>query len=175
MPVTYEPINTYAATSNVAVVTFSSIPSTYDELVLVINLVSVSGGTDLYMRFNNDSGSNYYRQAYYASNTTVYGQRHLGNTSHQMGYAIVGVNSGYTGQMISNIAGYASTNYLTHTLTRGNQSNSSTNNNYEVSLMSKVWNSTAVVNEIKIGGDSSFTSANIGAGSTLTLFGIKGA
>jgi len=175
MPVTYEPINTYTATSNVATVTFSSIPSTYDDLVLVINLVSVQTGTDLYMRFNNDSGGNYYRQAYYASGGTVYGARHLGNTSHQMGYAIVGVNSGYTGQMISHIAGYSSTNYATHTLTRGNQAVSSSNNNYEISLMSKVWNSTAVVNEIKIGGDSSFTAANIGTGSVLTLFGIKGA
>lgn len=175
MAITYEPINTYAATSNVATVTFSSIPATYDELVLVINLVSVSGGTDLYMRFNNDSGSNYTRQAYYASGSTVYGQRHLTNSSHQMAYAIVGVNSGYTGQIVSNIAGYASTNYLTHTLTRGSQANSATNGNYEVALMSKVWNSTAVVNEIKISGDASFTSANIGVGSTLTLFGIKGA
>jgi len=172
--VTYEPINTYTATSNVAVITFSSIPATYDDLILVGNLISVAAGTDTYMRFNG-STSGYYRQSYYANGSSKYGQRTLNSAAIQMGFAIVGVNSGFTGQIISHIGGYSSTNYATPVITRGNQSNHTTDGNYEVAIMSQIWNDTSVVNQIQIAGDANFTTASIGTGSVFTLFGIKGA
>jgi hypothetical protein len=47
--------------------------------------------------------------------------------------------------------------------------------NYEIGIMSQIWNDTSVVNQIQIAGNSNFTSAEIGTGSVFTLFGIKGA
>jgi hypothetical protein len=177
MPATYEPIYTYTASSNITTIDITSIPSTYDDLILVINLVANDGGTDLYMRFNNDSGTNYYRQAYYASGVTVAGQRGLATASMQMAYAVRGVNSGKTGQIITNIGGYSSTSYATTVLTRGSSVGNATPGAFEVGLVSGVWNNTAVVNRITIGGTSGFSGgvASIGIGSTFTLFGIKGA
>lgn len=174
MAVTYEPIQTYTATSNVSVINFSSIPATYDDLILVGNLIAVGNGTDSYMRFNG-STTGYYRQGYFANGSTIAGNRSLNSASIQMAFAVVGINAGFTGQMISHIAGYSSTNYATSVITRGNQANHTTPGNYEIGIMSQIWNNTSVVNQIQIAGDSSFSTAAIATGSVYTLFGIKGA
>jgi len=60
MPSTYTPIATNTLASVSTGVTFSSIPSTYTDLVLVINyrLDGTGTGAAGALRFNSDSGSN---------------------------------------------------------------------------------------------------------------------
>lgn len=58
MPVTYEPIATQTLGSTAASITFSSIPSTYTDLRLVL-VNTTSTAANLYMRFNSDTSTNY--------------------------------------------------------------------------------------------------------------------
>ena len=61
MALTYEPINTTTTTTLVTSVSIGSIPSTYDDLVLVVNASYGSGGGgDLNIRFNSDSSASSY-------------------------------------------------------------------------------------------------------------------
>lgn len=66
MTATYESIETTTLGSAAANITFSSIPSTYTDLVVVYTLKAETASADIYMRFNSDSGSNY-------SNTILWG------------------------------------------------------------------------------------------------------
>mgnify|MGYP003326735737 FL=1 len=59
MAVTYEPLATTTLTSAQSTVTFSSISGSYTDLVLVTNVKDSNGAC--YLRFNNDSGTNYSR------------------------------------------------------------------------------------------------------------------
>jgi hypothetical protein len=58
MPLTYEPIATQTLGSNATTVTFSSIPGTYTDLVL-ISVFGATVGMDIRIRFNGDTGNNY--------------------------------------------------------------------------------------------------------------------
>jgi len=55
---TYTPLATVTLTSNASSVTFSNIPATYRDLILVFN-GSATSGSDLRFRFNSDTGNNY--------------------------------------------------------------------------------------------------------------------
>lgn len=60
MTATYEPIETKTIGTAVASVTFSSIPQTYTDLVMVFSGSSVSGGEDsISIQFNGDTTTNY--------------------------------------------------------------------------------------------------------------------
>ena len=59
MPNTYEPIATNTLGSAASSVTFSSIPSTYTDLIVVMNYANSTGLADVFFRFNGDTGSNY--------------------------------------------------------------------------------------------------------------------
>ena len=55
---TYNLIASNVLTSSASSVTFSSIPATYRDLVLVVTLVASTNST-AFVRFNSDSGANY--------------------------------------------------------------------------------------------------------------------
>jgi hypothetical protein len=61
MPATYEPIATTTLGSATSTITFSSIPATYTDLKIILNVTSSSVGSDLELQFNSDTGSNYSR------------------------------------------------------------------------------------------------------------------
>lgn len=54
---TYDLIASSALSSNTATVTFSSIPSTYRDLVVVLNLITTTGGTTVIMQPNGDTSN----------------------------------------------------------------------------------------------------------------------
>jgi len=55
MPKTYEPIATTTLGSNQTTITFSSIPSTYTDLVIVSNMGTTTASYP-FIRFNGDTG-----------------------------------------------------------------------------------------------------------------------
>jgi hypothetical protein len=59
MPATYEPIATYTFPSAAQSYTFTSIPGTYDDLILIVANETASSGQTIEMSFNGDTGNNY--------------------------------------------------------------------------------------------------------------------
>ncbi len=60
MTKTYVPISTTTLGSNASTVSFSSIPGTYTDLVIVMGVISTSNtGHYVYLQYNGDTGSNY--------------------------------------------------------------------------------------------------------------------
>lgn len=62
---TYVAINTYTVTSTDTTITFNSIPNTFTDLRLIAS-EKYTSSTNCYIRFNNDSGSNYSKISCYA-------------------------------------------------------------------------------------------------------------
>ena len=59
MTATYKKIATTTLGSAQADITFSTIPATYTDLVIVYTLKAATGSSDIYLRFNGSSASDY--------------------------------------------------------------------------------------------------------------------
>lgn len=159
MPATYEPIATQTLGSSAATVTFSSIPSTYTDLVLVA-VGKPTSAASLYMRFNSDTGSNYSYSMVYGggagpgsyrvsnSSATTYGVWRTTNPQH----AIV------------HLQNYANTTTYKTCITRSNDEDAT------VREFVNLWRSTSAINRIDLISDSSYDT-----GCVFTLYGIKAA
>lgn len=161
---TYEPIATTTTTnSSTLTVTFSSIPQTYTDLVLVLgNANSVANNDDLFCRFNSDSGGNY-------SDTDVYGN----GTS-----ALSAQHSNYTGGKLIYITQTGNSNVITHIMNYSNTTTYKTmlvrDNNASNAVAERiiVWRNTAAISTIAL---SIPTSTAFASGCTFTLYGIAAA
>jgi len=162
---TYEAIATQTLGSSVATVTFSSIPSTYTDLVLVINAFA-STGADIWIRCNGDSGSNYSYTALWGDGTSAASGR--GSTLSE------GLLTDYYGTPSSaqpNISIVQFNNYSNSTtfktaISRANRANSGTD------AVVSMWRNTSAITSLtlRFGGSQTFSS-----GSTFSLYGIKSA
>ena len=160
---TYEPIATNTLATNQTSVTFSSIPSTYTDLIIVFNGGIVASGFTGRMNFNGDTSANYSQTDFWG--TTGLLSSRLTNQTYN---TAIGRNSS------SSLA--LNDNSIIHIM---NYSNSTT---YKSSLMRQntaatytflccgVWRSTAAINQIVFAQSTSFL-----AGSTFTLYGIAAA
>jgi hypothetical protein len=156
MPKTYTPIATQTLTTSAASVTFSSIPSTYTDLVLVVN-GALSSSNYPSLRFNGDTATNYSDTELYA--TTAAGS---GRSSNQTkGY--LGAMHTDQSTMIINIMNYANTTTFKTSIMRSAQGVTGT------WAVCTLWRNTSAINTILIGNDGS-TTFNIGT--TFTLYGI---
>jgi hypothetical protein len=155
---TYELI-TAAAPGATTSYTFSSIPTTYTNLVLVGN--TTSGGT-VNLRFNGDSSGNYYALEMWGPNgADVYTQRDTGATGYDVR------DSGTTlgnSPFIVNIQQYKNTN-VCKSLT----SEMCDDRYFRAYRRQGYWNNTAAINSITI-----FSTASWASGTTFSLYGIKG-
>jgi hypothetical protein len=168
MAATYVPIASITVNAATTSVTFSSIPSTYTDLVLVSIPLTQGNTFNSNIFLNNDSGSNYSYVRLYGSGTAVSSDK--GNTSAQsLGGWGVGASTGTPIIFYTHIFDYANTTTYKSFLTRANEPGNSTGSTY-TGLISSMWRSTAAVNEVRFS-----TNANFGSGSTFNLYGIKGA
>jgi hypothetical protein len=155
---TYVALDTQTLGSAAASVTFSSIPQTYTDLVLVINGYSIND-VDWRFRMGNgsiDSGSNY-------SGTYMYGDGSGASSYRESNVTGIGTGGAYnaTGTSIIQIQNYSNTNTNKTILAR-------TNSNDYTQARVGLWRSTSAVNVIQISPDS----GNFASGSTFTLYGI---
>lgn len=168
----YESIAT-ASLSGATTVTFSSIPSTYTSLQLRFIIRDVTGyGSSI--RFNGDTGNNYARHAlgaYLSGGSMTTFASGLASTN-QIG---VGNWNGMTTNTFSvgiiDIHDYASTTKnKTVRAFSGVDSNGASEGS--IDLLSGVWMNTAAVSSLTFfsQGPTNFTT-----GSTISLYGIKGA
>ena len=166
MASTYEPIATQTISGATSSVIFSSIPSTYTDLRLILSAKITSSGFNVFLTFNNDSGSNYSTTKLYttgggsASSTSA-----TGETSITLDY--LGLDSTNPKLFILDIFSYSSSLYKTVLKLSAEDLNGSGLIGTSVSL----WRSTSSINSIKmVTGSSTLT-----AGTIATLYGIKAA
>ena len=163
MPLTYEPIQTTTLSSAIDSVTFSAIPNTYTDLVIVANSKNVTSNANyLGFRYNSDTGSNY-GYIYLYGNGTNPAASGVG-TNQSFGRYGNGTTANFEVSFL-NIFNYANTNVFKTSIS---QSNSVAN--YSISYTS-TWRSTAAITSVQL-----FTDAgNWAVGSVFTLYGIKAA
>jgi hypothetical protein len=168
---TYTPIATTTLGSNQGTVTFSSIPSTYTDLVLIVNAAMATADTSsLQIRVGNssvDTGTNYSSTDLLGDGTSATS----GRTSNDTFIRILGrgttLPNTITSNSITNIMNYANTSTYKTLLIRGNVPSK------KLQATAGLWRSTSAINIITI-SDFEY-STNILAGSTFTLYGIAAA
>lgn len=165
---TYVPIATQTLGSSSSLVTFSSIPSTYTDLKLVMSLTATGVYLNTNLVFNTDNGSTgtSYSYTWLSGNGTALNAGANNNQS----YMTIGSINNSTSTTIPNICvvdifSYANTS-IYKTVTSLNALDKSGSGDSSTFL--NTWRSTAAVNTVKIlpGGNSFAT------GSTFTLWGI---
>lgn len=169
---TYEPIQTYTVPSAQATYTFTSIPSTYTDLrVIIVPAVSNQVGS-LGVQFNSDTSTgstNYSFTDVYGTGTAVGSSRDASTYSIYPNYNLT--ESGTLGQTVTTVdfMNYSNTTTFKTLLTRAN----SVGGTYPgTSALVGLWRSTAAISSIKfwLSGNHNFLT-----GSTFTLYGIKAA
>lgn len=161
MASTYTPIATTTLGSGTGTVTFSSIPSTYTDLVLVASF-SCSAATATVFRLNGDTGNNY-SYTYLAGGGGGVGSGRNSNAS-STGWTY-DTSSNVQDNGIAHFNNYANTTTYKTILSRGNTPETQTVVNVNL------WRSTSAINTIAIIA----SSANFNTGSTFTLYGITAA
>jgi hypothetical protein len=162
MASTYEPIATQTLGSAASSVTFSSIPSTYTDLICVVNAGITSGIEDIALTFNGDTGTNYSRTFMYGDGTSAVS----GRTSSAARISLGSFGSGViNGNNIFSVMNYANSTTNKTVLSRGNNTG-----NHTIAYVG-LWRSTAAITSMLLGT----TGSTWMAGSTFTLYGIKAA
>ena len=158
---TYEAIATQTLGSAAASVTFSSIPSTYTDLVLVVASVATSGANNCRYYYNSDNSSTLYsRTTLLGNGSTASSSRSTGSNYNYAAYATTtqGIN-------IINIFNYANTNVFKTSIIRGGEANDSTLTRVNL------WRNTNAITSVTVDTDGSTWVA----GSVFSLYGIKAA
>jgi hypothetical protein len=160
MPSTYTPIATQTLTTGTATITFSSIPQTYTDLVLIITGNSAVG-TAAFMRFNGDSGNNYSATFFQGDGTSVGSYRETNATANWAGSFY---NTTTPSLARHNIMNYSNTSTFKSSLSRVDYAIGFT------APATQLWRNTAAITSIALSVGSSFST-----GSIFTLYGIKAA
>lgn len=163
MPSTYEPIATYTTTTSATTsYTFSSIPNTYTDLVLVCSLKATSSNSSLVVRFNGDSGSNYSETQLYGDGSNAISQRFSNQTEAYVCFS--GFPTATFAPVIANFMNYSNTTTYKTFLGRGGYAAG------YVDASVGLWRSTSAISSMTLYAGNYFDT-----GCTFTLYGIKAA
>ena len=175
MPATNEPIATNTLGSAASTISFTSIPSTYTDLVIVVSARGTLSN-HLYARWGNgsyDSATNYSNTGLWARSTTNdYGSARNTNFSFArlspFTYSVPNAASTF-GTTIVHLQNYSNTTTFKTAITRCAAIGANDYAGPEVAV--NLWRSTSAINQIQF----SLPSANFETGTTITLYGIKAA
>jgi len=156
---TYTPIATTTLGSASATITFSSIPSTYTDLVLVFRGGLTAAGS-IQIQYNGDTATNYSYTNIYGYGTGYGSGRGSSLTKAEIG----GSWSAYT-VLTAQIENYANTTSYKTAITRYSDPTDTVGAN--VSL----WRSTAAINQIVLTNNSTTYQS----GTNVTIYGIAAA
>ena len=166
---TYVAIATQTLGSAVATVTFSSIPGTYTDLVLVMQPAGSSTSQNIGLRFNSDSAGNYSETNIKGNGTTASSSR-ASSISYINVTDLIGTASTLGEQIgICNIMNYANTTTYKTVITRSGKNVSA---NPGTESIVAVWRNTAAITTIDVVQSGVVTFST---GSTFTLYGIAAA
>ena len=152
---TYSLIESQTLGSATATVTFSSIPATFTDLILVIRARTISANYNL--RLNGDTGANY-------SYTVIAGNGSSATSSRSSSNTVIGLTYTGSGAPMTKlqIQDYANTTTYKTVLNRQDDAANAT-----VASVG-LWRSTAAINSITI-----VSPGTIPSGSTFKLYGIQ--
>ena len=162
---THDLIASSVLDSQVDSVTFSSISGSYRDLILVgVVKTAATGGPSANLRFNSDSGSNYYFAQMVGNGSTA------SATSSTTTYVELGTNlymsSDFTYNFIAQIMDYSVTNKHKTVLSRTNQALDPLNSGRGANAIATRWVSTSAITSITINVYQAV------ANSTFYLYGI---
>lgn len=158
---TYVPIMTLALNTQTASVTFTNIPQTYTDLVLVMSSRNVTSNNNGQIWFNNDTSALY-------SNTTLFATGSSAQSSRITNATIMytpDISSTHNSPTIVNIMNYRNTNFNKTVLIQGGARNTNT------ALWVGMYRSNNAITSISLasfGGDWTSTSV-------FNLYGIAAA
>ena len=156
---TYVSIASNTLSSSAASVTFSSIPGTYTDLVVVVNGTFTTGSTNnVNFQFNGDTASNYSWLRLLGSGSAASSAR-----SSDVEINVGGLSSTAQSTTVANIQNYSNTTTYKTAIGRGN-----TPEYVQASL--GAWRNTAAITSVKIQSAATFAS-----GTTFSLYGIVAA
>jgi hypothetical protein len=161
MPSTYTPIATQTLTGATSSVSFSSIASTYTDLILTIE-GTVGSNCGIQLRFNSDSGSNYSFTRMTGDGSSASSDRSSNATFMELGYYVTTTRN----MNIVQIMNYSNTTTYKTVLNRANAQSV----NIGAQAYAELWRSTSAINAISLSA-----SGNFSTGSTFTLYGIQAA
>lgn len=161
MPKTYEPIATQTVGTAVSSVTFSSIPQTYTDLVLITSGTS-TGAAQMTLRFNSAT-TNYSTVVMSGNGTATDARRISGLTYLQLGY------HDYFSSSQSNALTYIM-NYIS-TTNKKTVLNRTSNGSLGVGLSVGMWSDISAITTV----DVLPLASTWATGTVITLYGIKAA
>lgn len=174
MAATYEPIATTSISSNTASITFSSIPSTYTDLIIMANLRCTSSNYLTGLQFNSDNampptGTNY-------SNTMLGGDGTSTTSWRETSHGFIGLNvngatsaANTTTTYIIHINNYSNTTTYKTVLSRQGTATQ------EIYAAVGLWRNTAAINSFTLINDTTTGRNYYASGTVVTLYGIKAA
>jgi hypothetical protein len=155
---TYTPIYSTTLSATTASVTFSNIPTTYTDLVLVVQGTWAGTGYEaLSLTFNGDTSSNYSRTLLNGTGTSALSSRE--STSNW------GALGNDQSNSILHIMNYSNTTTYKTIISRGNSASN------QVRATVGLWRSTSPITSIT----TQMASNSYASGTTFTIYGIKAA
>jgi hypothetical protein len=161
MPSTYVPLATTTASGGETTISFTSIPSTYTDLVLQGNIIATTA-YELFVQFNSDTGANYSTTYLEGNGTSASSGRASNDTKILAGFS----NSTNPNPVVIQIQNYANTTTNKTLLSRSSPAGAS------VLAWVGMWRNTAAITsvQLKLTSGKSFS-----AGATFSLYGIANA
>lgn len=167
MASTYTLISSNTLSSSAASVTFSSIPSTYTDLVLRVSARSDAGASGI-LTLNADSGTTHSRTLLNGNGATAASLRSTGLSYDPMSYGIN--DSSYTANTFSNAEvyypNYAGSTNKPSSVFAVEENNATTS---FIGLSANLWSNTSAITQIVI----TVSGGNLVTGSSFYLYGIK--
>ena len=160
---TYEPIATTTLGSSSASYTFSSIPGTYTDLIIVTNVKGNTTG-NMFMQFNRDTATNYARTILAGNGSIVTAALNANIAKIYCDYYGY-FNTGFDNTKVIQIQNYSNTTTYKTCLIRSGATVTGTD------AICGSWRSTSAITSIRLDGDG----ATFETGSTFTLYGIAAA
>lgn len=156
------PLQSIVLTSDTSSVTFSGIPQTYTDLILIVNSTTSVSDRSMRMQFNGDTNTNY-------SYTNMVGYSGGAISQRLSNYASLawGSSSDTSGSntYTVNIQNYSNSTTYKNILSRGNTPGS----NSSVDAHVGTWRNTTAITSFSVYP----SSGNFNAGSTFDLYGIQ--
>lgn len=163
---TYTNLATTTLGSDSASITFSSISSSFTDIIVVGRMVATSGGSNnVRMRFNGDSGNNYSLTWLYGDGTSAGSTRNTNVSGITLSYP--NSSNGINPEFIVHVQNYSNSTTYKTALVR----NSWAGSNGAASAQVGLWRDASTINQISF----HTTNTNFGAGMTITLYGIAAA